>query len=338
MGMCTEPSIQPFARSEFRRTSRTTTSCGARGRRGPAKVERGKEAGSSPSRAARRRGRRWRRRPGGRCPPAPVHAGRRRAARPSVGEQGDRLAPRDQPGQVGGELALGLEVERPGHMPLGEGDPVAQVDHPLPGREPRRDLARRPRARAGSGRPGRGRRRWPGPCARSRRARPPGRPAGPRDEGVHVDGERVVARASPCRWWSRPPRPGRRSRSCRSRGWAAPPSRRAARSARRWAEACWARASCFGQPRLDQVRAAHGADQQRPAGEDATAAPASSQHVGGVVRGVARGRDRAQRHQAAGVDADRVAVRDGNAGEGDVRGGRHEVAGAGDRGRVRGRR
>ncbi|MBG0850654.1 hypothetical protein I2W78_01980 [Streptomyces spinoverrucosus] len=55
-------------------------------------------------------------------------------------EQRDRLAPRQQPGRTGGEPAVCLEVERPGHMPLGERDPAAQVHHPLPGGRPGGDL------------------------------------------------------------------------------------------------------------------------------------------------------------------------------------------------------
>ncbi|CAO0834343.1 hypothetical protein SMICM17S_13243 [Streptomyces microflavus] len=50
------------------------------------------------------------------------------------------------------------------------------------------------------------------------------------------------------------------------------------------------------------------------------------------MRGVARRRDRGQAHPAAGVDVHTVAVGDGDAGEGDVRAGRHEVVGSGDPG------
>ena len=49
----------------------------------------------------------------------------------SLAEQGDRRPPGDEPAQVGGEAAVEAEVQGASRVPGGEGDPVAQVDHPL---------------------------------------------------------------------------------------------------------------------------------------------------------------------------------------------------------------
>ena len=145
-----------------------------------------------------------------------------------LAEQGQRGAPRDQPAQVGRELPVEAEVQRAGHVPGGERGAGAQVDQPLPRLQPaaQRGLVRRLRGRSGPVRPGR--RCWPGPSGRSRPARRPARPAAPRPTPARP-GSGPGWCASPARSSRRWPRTGWRSRSCRTRGWAAPARRRAAR-------------------------------------------------------------------------------------------------------------
>lgn len=247
-----------------------------------------------------------------------------------LGEQRHRPAPRNQPGEVGGELSLRFEVQGTRHMPLGEGDPVAQVDHPLPGGQPGGDLLgvrdggrgevdrRRPR---GVGRPHVG-------VVRGNVVQA-GQQAG--DEAVDVPGERLVRgllpadRGGPALGLAGGAEAaeavrGEHRRVVRQLGGQAP--RGGVLRPR----------EVLGQPWLDQVGAADGADQQRAAGEHGDGRAVLLQHVGGVVRGVAGRRQCAQGQAGGGVDLAAVAVVHGDAVVGDAGPGGDEVGGARDAG------
>ena len=224
---------------------------------------------------------RWRPRPGGRCRSGPVPAAPAATWLGRVAEQGERGAPRDQPAEVGGEGAVEAEVERAGTCPAAKAVRWRRSTTHSPASMP---VAAAPPARAGAGRSGPARRvprGWPGPCGRSRRGRRPARPSSSR---------RSVPRSRSGRGWCRFSCPmvevvavglGGGAEDCRSRGWGTPRRRRAARSARRCAEAYWCVDQVVGVLGAEQVRAAGGAVQQRPAGEHADRLDRA-----GVVEGV----------------------------------------------------
>ena len=129
-------------------------------------------------------------------------------------------SPRDQPAEVGREAAVQVEAERAGHVPGGERPAGPQVHHPFSRLDPPSSSRHPPgAARSGWARPAR--RRWPGPCAHSKRDRRSGRP----QLGhllVLVQDQRWVDLPLPADRRGVALGLGRRE-SCRTRGWGTRP-------------------------------------------------------------------------------------------------------------------
>lgn len=211
-------------------------------------------------------------------------------------------------------------------MPLGERHPAAQIHHPLARGQPPGYLLGV--GRVGRGQIQRGRSRGIGRahvCVVRGDVVQRGEQL--RDEGVHVLDQRVVPPAFVA---------DRRGRPLGLRG------RTEAAEAVRGQHGHGVReligepvrggvlgaGQSGGEPGLHQVGPAHTADQQRATGEDGHVPALFRQYVRGVVRGVPGGGERPQRE--AVVDRGQVAVRDRDPGEGDLRGGGHQVARPGD--------
>ena len=90
---------------------------GAASTAGPRSARRGRTRLRGPRRPAPRPSRRPSRR-AGRCRCAPAGAGRRRRRRRTLADQRQRGAPRDQPAEVGGELAAELDADAAGDVGL----------------------------------------------------------------------------------------------------------------------------------------------------------------------------------------------------------------------------
>ena len=113
-----------------------------------------------------------------------------------LAEQRQGGAPRHQPAEVGGELAVEAEVVAcPATCPAAKAIRLRRSTTHSPARAAGGCPPCRP-ARAGSGRDRPGQPRWPGPCARSRRARRPGRRASASIQAVSCPVSTGLARRS----------------------------------------------------------------------------------------------------------------------------------------------